>query len=47
MPLPKGVKEGDQLEIISRAVDSSYNSQPDNLAALWNIRCDTLSYSLW
>ncbi|XP_006004738.1 sulfite oxidase, mitochondrial [Latimeria chalumnae] len=34
-PLPKGTE---QLEIICKAVDSSYNVQPDTVAPIWNLR---------
>lgn len=29
---------GEQLEIICKAVDSSYNAQPDTIAPIWNMR---------
>mmetsp|Transcript_16638 Transcript_16638/g.35998 ORF Transcript_16638/g.35998 Transcript_16638/m.35998 type:complete len:572 (-) Transcript_16638:113-1828(-) len=38
LPLPKGVKAGSKLEIVSRAVDSHYNAQPDSVAGVWNLR---------
>ncbi|XP_023689510.1 sulfite oxidase, mitochondrial [Paramormyrops kingsleyae] len=34
-PLPSGTQE---LEIICKAVDSSYNVQPDSMAPIWNLR---------
>ena len=35
LPLPEGK---DSLEICVKAIDSSYNSQPDSVAAIWNLR---------
>ncbi|KAM9408581.1 sulfite oxidase, mitochondrial [Pholidichthys leucotaenia] len=35
VPLPP---EAEELEIICKAVDSSYNSQPDTIAPIWNLR---------
>ena len=35
LPLPEGK---DSLEICVKAVDSSYNSQPDTVAPIWNLR---------
>lgn len=34
-PLPPGVQ---QLEIVCKAVDNSYNTQPDAVAPIWNLR---------
>nr|XP_015199561.1 PREDICTED: sulfite oxidase, mitochondrial [Lepisosteus oculatus] len=34
-PLPPGARE---LEIVCKAVDSSYNVQPDTVAPIWNLR---------
>lgn len=34
-PLPNGTQE---MEIICKAVDSSYNVQPDSVAPIWNLR---------
>ncbi|KAK0146010.1 Sulfite oxidase, mitochondrial [Merluccius polli] len=34
-PLPPGVQE---VEIMCKAVDSSYNMQPDSVAPIWNLR---------
>lgn len=31
-------KKNDTMEIISKATDSSYNTQPDNINNIWNIR---------
>ena len=36
VPLPKG--QSGPLELCCRAVDSSYNTQPDNVAPIWNMR---------
>lgn len=35
LPVPKGA---DKLEIVCKAVDSSYNSQPEGVAGVWNLR---------
>ncbi|XP_044169226.1 sulfite oxidase-like [Acropora millepora] len=35
LPLPKGA---DSLQICVKAVDSSYNTQPDSVAPIWNLR---------
>ncbi|XP_041097851.1 sulfite oxidase, mitochondrial isoform X1 [Polyodon spathula] len=34
-PFPQ---EGEQLEIVCKAVDNSYNMQPDSVAPIWNLR---------
>lgn len=35
VPIPKGVKE---VELWAKAVDSSYNTQPESFANIWNLR---------
>lgn len=35
LPVPEGT---DKLEIVCKAVDSSYNSQPEGVAGVWNLR---------
>lgn len=35
IPLPEGVQE---LELVCKAIDSSYNSQPDSMLPIWNLR---------
>lgn len=35
LPIPQGV---DKLDIVCKAVDSSYNVQPDTVAPIWNLR---------
>lgn len=35
LPLPEGA---DSLQICVKAVDSSYNAQPDSVAPIWNLR---------
>lgn len=35
VPLPKGTKE---IEVWAKAVDSSYNTQPETFANIWNLR---------
>ncbi|XP_046731150.1 sulfite oxidase, mitochondrial isoform X1 [Silurus meridionalis] len=35
IPLPEGAQE---LEVVCKAVDSSYNTQPDSVAPIWNLR---------
>ncbi len=36
LPLPKD--HSGPLEVCCRAVDSSYNTQPDTVAPIWNMR---------
>ena len=39
VPLTEGAGEpGSRVQLAVRAVDAQYNSQPDNVAPLWNIR---------
>ena len=39
VPLQDGAGElGSSVQLAVRAVDAQYNSQPDNVAPLWNIR---------
>jgi sulfite oxidase len=38
LPLPPGTQAGQQLELVCKAVDASYNTQPDSVAAIWNLR---------
>lgn len=35
LPVPPGKTE---LQIVCKAVDSSYNSQPEGVAGVWNLR---------
>ncbi|KAI4895484.1 hypothetical protein NFI96_016433 [Prochilodus magdalenae] len=35
IPLPEGAQE---MELVCKAVDSSYNAQPDSAAPIWNLR---------
>lgn len=35
IPLPEGAQE---LEVVCKAVDSSYNTQPDSVPPIWNLR---------
>ncbi|KAK2821423.1 hypothetical protein Q7C36_020766 [Tachysurus vachellii] len=35
IPLPDGAQE---LEVVCKAIDSSYNTQPDSVAPIWNLR---------
>ena len=37
VPLPEGTEPG-ATELICRAVDENYNTQPENAEALWNLR---------
>ncbi|XP_040162077.1 sulfite oxidase, mitochondrial isoform X1 [Anopheles arabiensis] len=37
IPVPKG-QRGASLEIVSKAVDSNYNTQPESFANIWNLR---------
>jgi sulfite oxidase len=34
----KGRKKGDKIELLCKAVDSSYNQQPEKAESLWNLR---------
>jgi sulfite oxidase len=36
--VPRHLRDGDGLEIVCRAVDSSFNSQPERKDMVWNIR---------
>eukprot|EP00656_Telonema_subtile_P009952 TRINITY_DN14731_c0_g1_i6.p1 TRINITY_DN14731_c0_g1~~TRINITY_DN14731_c0_g1_i6.p1 ORF type:complete len:263 (-),score=57.28 TRINITY_DN14731_c0_g1_i6:64-852(-) len=36
--LPQGTKTGDQVKLICKATDASYNSQPESPQSIWNIR---------
>ncbi|KAG8197175.1 hypothetical protein JTE90_011333 [Oedothorax gibbosus] len=36
--IPVQAKDGTELQIICKAVDSSYNVQPDSFPAIWNLR---------
>ncbi|XP_076357299.1 sulfite oxidase isoform X1 [Tachypleus tridentatus] len=38
IPLPENARPGTQVELICKAVDSSYNVQPETFEPLWNIR---------
>lgn len=35
IPIPDGAQE---LEVVCKAVDNSYNTQPDSMASIWNLR---------
>eukprot|EP00062_Callorhinchus_milii_P026266 gi/632988182/ref/XP_007882966.1/ PREDICTED: sulfite oxidase, mitochondrial [Callorhinchus milii] len=37
-PVPPGLPAGSRLDIICKAVDDSYNAQPDTVAPIWNLR---------
>lgn len=36
--IPKEIKTGEKLEILCKATDRAYNTQPETPAGLWNIR---------
>ena len=38
MPLPAGAVQQGKLELCSKATDSSYNTQPESTASVWNLR---------
>ncbi|GAX86517.1 hypothetical protein CEUSTIGMA_g13924.t1, partial [Chlamydomonas eustigma] len=38
LPLPEGVKVGDKVELVCRAVDDNCCAQPDGVEGLWNMR---------
>lgn len=38
VPKPEGLKDGDHVEICAKAIDVSYNQQPETLEHIWNIR---------
>lgn len=38
IPIPKDVKPGQKLELLCKATDRAYNTQPETAAGLWNIR---------
>lgn len=38
LALPTGADPGQQVELVAKAVDASYNTQPDSVAAIWNLR---------
>jgi len=38
LPKPKGLKDGDQIEVVAKATDVSYNTQPESIEHIWNFR---------
>lgn len=38
VPLPKAAKKGDSFEVVCKAVDDSYNVQPDTFKPIYNAR---------
>lgn len=38
LPLPAELRPGEQLELLCKATDRAYNTQPETAAGLWNIR---------
>jgi sulfite oxidase len=38
IPIPKETKPGQQLELICKATDRAYNTQPETAKGIWNIR---------
>lgn len=38
LPLPEGAGGGGGFEIVAKATDESYNTQPESPAAIWNVR---------
>ncbi|KAI6191387.1 Sulfite oxidase, mitochondrial [Aphelenchoides bicaudatus] len=38
VPIPKDVKPGQKLELLCKATDRAYNTQPETASGLWNLR---------
>ncbi|CAD5229565.1 unnamed protein product [Bursaphelenchus okinawaensis] len=38
IPIPKGIEPGQKVEIVCKATDRAYNTQPETPSGLWNIR---------
>jgi sulfite oxidase len=38
VPLPSDREEGGKVELVCKAVDASYNVQPDSVEGIWNLR---------
>jgi sulfite oxidase len=38
IPIPSSAKPGETLELVCKATDRAYNTQPETAAGLWNIR---------
>ena len=38
LPLPSGTKSGESVQVICKATDAAYNTQPENAAPIWNAR---------
>lgn len=38
VPKPEGLKDGEVVEICAKAVDASYNTQPESIEHIWNVR---------
>jgi len=38
VPKPEGLDDGDVVEICAKATDASYNSQPESIKHIWNLR---------
>jgi len=38
VPFPKGSRDGDEIELCCKATDSSYNTQPESVSSIWNLR---------
>jgi len=38
IPVPKRWKSGERMQLVCKATDSHYNSQPENVKHIWNLR---------
>lgn len=38
IPKPEGLPDGAEIEICAKAIDASYNQQPERVESIWNIR---------
>ena len=38
LPLPSDTKSGERVQVICKATDAAYNTQPENAAPIWNAR---------
>mmetsp|Transcript_10941 Transcript_10941/g.27610 ORF Transcript_10941/g.27610 Transcript_10941/m.27610 type:complete len:582 (-) Transcript_10941:75-1820(-) len=45
LPVPAGIKSGEQMKIMAKATDSAYNTQPESVEAIWNVR--GILYNAW
>jgi len=38
VPKPEGLEDGATVEICAKAIDVSYNTQPESIEHIWNLR---------